>query len=357
VLCRLALLLTLAMLLTGCKASVNATATAAPGASPTGTLTPAGDILRIKGATVRQVLIPATDLGPLYALTDSQLFAEVKGGWDPRASEALHRHYLVDPEDPERLFRGDHQPCGLDAKGQPIPLQVSDDGGRHWNTLLLGQNIRPIAFDPNDHDVLYGSNCGLVISTNGGSTWREINALPGYGVSDVAITGSRLLVIGSNPDGETMLRDVEISDPTDPVIGDVLLQAPGPGCIDVSKDRIIVGTAEGVSISSDGGATWANSRIGLEPVTTEGEADTSRIGGAKRSADFGIQSILIDHHNNHRIFAGTAHGLFVSQDDGVTWVRYSEIPAEANVTRIQIGLDDADLYVTTTQGAIMVPKP
>jgi hypothetical protein len=360
VLCRLALLLTftlLALLLTACQASVNATATAQPNANPTGTLTPAGDVLRIDGATVTQVLIPATDLGLLYALTDTQLFAQVKGDWELRSDDALHRHYLVDPEDPERLFRGDHPTCGLDANGPVTPLQVSTDGGKTWATLPLGENVRPLAFDANNHDVLYGSDCGLVISTDGGSTWRDVNALPGYGVADVAIANARLLVIGSNPSGGTMLRAVDISDPDDPVIGDILLQAPGPGCLDVAKGRIIVGTAQGVSISLDGGATWANSRVGLEPVTTEGNTDTSSIGGVKHSADFGIQAILIDRRDSRRIFAGTAHGLFVSQDDGVTWVRYSEIPAESNVTRIQLGLDDADLYVTTSEGAIMVPKP
>ncbi|HAX24177.1 MAG TPA: hypothetical protein DCX80_03965, partial [Chloroflexi bacterium] len=58
-----------------------------------------------------------------------------------------------------------------------------------------------------------------------------------------------------------------------------------------------------------------------------------------------------------RLYAGTAAGLIVSQDDGLTWVRYDGVSATAIVTEIQFGLANADLYVTTDPGVIMVPAP
>jgi hypothetical protein len=38
-------------------------------------------------------------------------------------------------------------------------------------------------------------------------------------------------------------------------------------------------------------------------------------------------------------------------------VRYTQVPIEARVTDIQFGLNDADLFVTTADGVIVVPSP
>ena len=54
----------------------------------------------------------------------------------------------------------------------------------------------------------------------------------------------------------------------------------------------------------------------------------------RADAPFSIELALrIDIANPHRIYAGTSEGLYLSQDDGATWVRYNEVPS----TFIQIG--------------------
>lgn len=340
----------------GCDLNADPSPTPA-GASPTTTQTPAGEVLVIDDQPVREVLIPDPQSGALYAVTDQQLYALDGDVWIPVAEATLGRHYIIDPTDADHLFRGDHLPCTLDSDEKQIPLEVSKDGGDTWRELTLGTNIRPLAFDPTDPEVLYGSNCALMVSTNSGNTWELVNALPGHTVTDVAIVRTRLLLLGATPTGESMLREVDITDPRNPEIGDILLRVPGPATMDVSADRIVVGGAETVHVSDDGGVTWYDSRIGLEQVTTASQIDPDRTDQAAQQAMRGIRAIQIDPRDKRRIYAGTSRGVFVSQDGGVTWVRYDEIPPDATVNDLEIGANDIDLYVTTDKGVIVVPVP
>lgn len=332
-----------------------------PAGSPTTTLTPSGDVLRIDGEIVRRVLIPDPNQAPLYALTDRRMYILESGVWRPTSTEADERSLLVDPTNTLRLFRGGHPLCGLTnaetVEAEPIQLEVSLDGGGSWRPLGQGQNVEPIAFDRSDPEVLYGSDCNLAISTTSGNTWKHIDPLPNYALTQLEINLDRLLLLGSTPAGGSQLIAVDITDPHEPEIGDVLLEVPGSASFHARGDRIVVGTADTMHLSVDGGLSWATSKVGLEAVTAPvASPQAERPDGATEADDVGILTVKIGRTEG-RLYAGTPHGLYISQDDGTTWVRYDEVSPSARVTEIQYGLDGADLYVTTDAGIVVVPAP
>jgi hypothetical protein len=347
------------LLLAGCSEideNVAATRTIVS-ASHSATYTPSGDLLQIDGETVLSVLIPDPAQGALYALTANNLFVLQQGRWVATRTKIDGRKVIVDPRNADRLLRGDRPSCGSGSSDAAIPLEVSEDGGRTWRELVHGRNIRPIEFDRNLPEVVYGTDCGLAISADGGRTWMRVQPMQGFDLASLAATGELLYVLGTSVEGISQVRSINVTAPLDPIISDPLLEIPGKATLDARGGRIVVGAVDAIYISDDAGVTWATSRIGLEGVTSEPTVQPARPPGAAHAVQFGISVIRIEPHNIHRIFAGTAHGLFVSLDDGVTWVRYTQVPIEARVTDIQFGLNDADLFVTTTDGVIVVPSP
>lgn len=326
--------------------------------SPTTTLTPSGDILRIDDEVVQHVLIPDPSQGPLYALTDQALYVHENGVWLRTRTANDGRAFLVDPTTPERLFRGNHPVCGLpDQKNAPIALEVSHDGGMNWRDLGQGDNILPLALDSADPAVLYGTDCALAISPTNGNTWMHLDPMPQHSLAALIVDDERLLLLGTRLDGSGQLIDVDVANPREPEIGQVLLDEPGLACLDAHGSRIAVGGNDTVHISDDSGLSWVSSRIGLEAVTASGSPEPGHPSGAAPAEDVGILTVKLGLGDSHRIYVGTPHGLFISQDDGNSWDRYDVVPTTAHVTEIQLGLDGADLYVTTDDGVMVVPAP
>lgn len=349
-------LLLLAILVSGCSSLNVDDGTPEPGGSPTTTQTPAREIIVIDGEPIVQLFIPDQGQGPVYALTASALYRRQSGRWERTRAENDGRELLVDPADPERLFRGNHPACETDGSAPQIPFEVSHDGGMSWRVQPQGRNIRPLAIDPSIPDIIYGSSCYLAISTTSGNTWMRLALMEDFPVADIAIAGDRLLVLGTSRDGVSRLRTVDITDPAKPIEGDMLLEIPGQATLDARGDRIVVGGVQSVHVSDDGGATWSSSRLGLEAVTSRVAPVPGRAPGAEID-EVGVHTIRIGIGDKQRLYAGTSHGLYISQDGGATWVRYDEIALDANVTDIQFALDGADIYVTTDAGVLVVPNP
>jgi hypothetical protein len=306
---------------------------------------------------VRAVYIPDPAQGPAYVLTDELLFVRDGGLWKATGARADGRSLLVDPARPERIYRGGHPPCDEPASSPGIPFEISEDGGLTWRAVPSGQNIRPLAIDPSLPDTLYGSDCALAFSFDGGLTWSRLHLLEGYDITDLAFVGNRLLALGVSSQGRSRLREIDLSDPANPRPGDVLLELGGVACLDADKTRMVVGGRQGVYVSDDGGVSWTSSRQGLEEVTRGDDELPAQLANGKLTDEWGVFSIEIAPHPKHRILAGSAHGLYISQDDGATWVRYSEVGPAEPISAIQFGLDGADLYVTTSRGVVVVPNP
>lgn len=344
------------LLMAGCSSLNVEDDTQGATGSPTTTMTPAREIIIIDEKPVIQIFIPDEAQGPTYALTASRLYRSVGGGWEPTRTRNDSRVLLVDPADPERIFRGNHPPCFGEGVTPDIPLEVSHDGGLSWRVQPQGRNIRPMAIDASIPTILYGSSCYLAISTTSGNTWMRLALMEDFPLVDFVITGEQLLILGSSRDGVSRLRTIDITDPAKPLEGELLLEIPGPATLDALGERIVVGGVQAVHVSDDGGATWSSSRFGLEAVTSSVAPAPAR-GTDINTESLGVHAIRIGITDKQRLYAGTSHGLYISQDGGATWVRYDEVSLDAVITGIQFTLSGADIFVTTDKGVLSVPNP
>jgi hypothetical protein len=350
------LLLLFVLLVGGCNSLNVDDSTPGASGSPTTTQTPAREIIAIDGEPIVHIFLPDPSQGPTYALTASALYRRQSGRWERTRTENDGRALLIDPADAERIYRGNHPACTVDGTTPEIPFEVSHDGGMSWRIQPQGRNIRPLAIDPSIPEIVYGSSCYLAISTTSGNTWMRLAVMEDFPLTDIAFAGERLLVLGTSRDGVSRLRTVDVTDPAKPLLGDLLLEVPGPATLDAHDDRIVVGGVQSVHVSDDGGATWSSSRFGLEAVTSSSVPVPGRAASADLD-EIGVHVVRIGITDKQRLYAGTSHGLYISQDGGATWVRYDEVALDAVVTDIQFALDGADLFVTTDAGVLSVPNP
>ncbi len=212
--------------------------------------------------------------------------------------------FLFDPKDPNRVY------AGTGEYGQGSGLYRSDDGGVTWQLAVAGLPDEPVmALALNaDSSVLYANLAvdeTIYASTDGAQTWHAVGT-----DSEVCCNVPRQLWVA--PDDPQRLY---------------LLQPAADS---------------NLSISTDGGATWArvaDPREELQP-----------------------QSMAIDPDDPSRLYLGTlAHGVYVSTDRGETWepantgmVDYAitalaTSPTEAGV--VYAGSGEGELFVTRDAGA------
>lgn len=353
------ILFCLILMLGGCTTEIaRQTATIEAGAPTPTPIIPSGNLLTVNDEIVRRMLVPNPVQGAIYALTTEQLYFWRNREWVETGTPYSTSTLMVDPYVINRLFRGDHPGCGSTELTEPTPFEVSEDNGQTWEARSNVMNIRPLAIDPVFQNVVYGTNCSLIMSTDLGTTWRYLQALVNYEVIDLVVVGERLLVVGISTQGKSQVRELRLTTPQEPVISDVIIQTEGVASLDADIDRLVIGALDGVHISMDGGKNWTTSRIGLESVTIDPEDRSTPAPGIRRpNPRFGIRTILIDPFNPQRLFAGTVRGLYISQDNGGTWAIYRAVDEGIPVQDIQIMNEGADLLVTTEHGVVSVPNP
>jgi hypothetical protein len=173
---------------------------------------------------------------------------------------------------------------GVDAYDR---IYRSSDKGATWT--LAKDNVKVNTFAVSGSTVFAGSDSGLYLSLNSGSSWTAAG-LHDTGITALAVNGSTLFA----------------------------------------------GTRFGVSRSSDNGATWTEVNGSLSGVTTlavNGSAlfagyKNSYAGGIFRSSDGGASWAAVDSGaqtvnafavNGSVLFAGTYQGILRSLDNGVSW--------------------------------------
>nr|MDQ3045350.1 hypothetical protein [Chloroflexota bacterium] len=255
--------------------AVQSQSTSTPGsASPVADLAVAAP-LEIDGETVTAIVPAAPGARLIYATAGGEFYRSDSGGqqWELAGEAPPAGQIAAAADDAPLLLAGDRPPCGRGGPGEP--LSRSEDGGVTWNTVEGVEGLRPLAVW-GEVEVAIGASCaGLHISTDGGLTWQPLDLLePGFDVTAFAVvpdetsSGSHQALIAHTSEGGTSrLRLLDVTDPAQPVVGDVLREFWGLGALAGRGDIYLLGAADGVWISIDAGQEWTQRRVGLEEVT------------------------------------------------------------------------------------------
>ena len=253
------------------------------------------------------------------------------------------RGITIDPRDSNVIYAAAEISSWAWAKGEQMGREFdktkgvvykSMNGGDSWMPVWRGDNLaRYIWIDPRDSNTLYVSTgifdreaansdqatntpggVGVLKSTDGGETWKEIN----NGITNLYV-GSLfmnpedpdILLAGSGNnaylDGGGVFLTTDGGERWEKVLGD------GVQAVEfaVSDPRIAyAGNPAFIYRSEDGGRTWG---------ATRSEEDLGW-GAPGVEAGFPID-FQVDPHDPDRIFANNyGGGNFLSEDGGVTWV-------------------------------------
>ncbi|MBN1684452.1 MAG: exo-alpha-sialidase [Gammaproteobacteria bacterium] len=154
------------------------------------------------------------------------------------------------------------------------------------------------------------TNNGVSISSNNGATWTNPAALAGKVIWGIFASGNNVYAATYN-NGLYISRDGGTSwlehytNPTTPNFGSTIVSS-----VYAVGNNIYAATANGLSISTDNGASWTNY------TTTNGLGSNL------------ISDVFVDSENN--IFAATVGGgLNKSDNGGTTWTKYNPATSKA----------------------------
>ncbi len=191
-------------------------------------------------------------------------------------------------------------------------LLRSDDAGATWTVpaALAGRCVTALAFSPQyprRRTIAAATDVGIALSHDGGLTWQPTDAPPAEVLS---------LICAADGDGEALLaglhrRGVVRSDSdgarwtpaNDGLRANLVVGlALSPALAD-DQTLFTAGLQDGISVSRDGGRTWAVS-----------------VGWPVEAAALGL-AISPAFARDRTVYAATAAGVLVSRDAGMGWQR------------------------------------
>jgi photosystem II stability/assembly factor-like uncharacterized protein len=240
-----------------------------------------------------------------------------------------------------------------------------NEGGRPGEAPFVGGDLHSLVVDPNGTDRLYvGGHDGVAVSTDGGTSWRQVESLSGADAMAWGFEGDRVLV-GGHPGlfvSEDGGRTFEMRNEGLPATDTHALGA-GEGVIYAASP------AAGVFASTDGGKSWQlrtgevghafMGRILVDPQDPDHVIAPDMEVGAAESTDGGrtwralggvggAMWVTWDPgHTDHLIVSGMGEAA-ESTDGGATW-RPVDVPEGASVIEMD-PMEPATLYAGALDG-------
>jgi hypothetical protein len=282
-----------------------------------------GAQILVNGEPLAGMVAVGVDGATLFGVQGDELLRSNDGGvsWAAVGS-AQPGTLLASANDAELLYSGDRAGCGRGFS--EIPYSNSTDGGATWQVVEQNQGIEPLhAYSAVGQAVVFGTDCGLKISVDGGATWTPVADLAGEDIfalaTDPEVAPPRVLVVGVTEGGTGRLFMLETANIAAPALVGALTQFWANAVVDWSNGRIVLATAHNLGVSDDGGATWNWTRLGLEDVTYSVDPLIEGIPTEEQSGGYGFTTVVIDPADRNRIWLGSNQGGFRSFDGGVSW--------------------------------------
>lgn len=304
----------------------------------------------------------------LYSCNESGMFFSFDGGDNWSMFKLIEGQELIyswsaatDPTDPSRLYYATGEPAWAwpENKGLYVMDTSSLDPNQEVQFNVYGEQLPSTTgigiweVYPFGLSTIYiaTQDRGVLKSTDSGLSWQELgSALTGLSVTSIAFDeNSEPLFAGvRESDGsidfapalsteagalykwaaetQEWLRVAE-TDITAPVF-DVLVSPNSPNIV-------YAGTADGLFVSTDSGASWTKQTFGLKDA-------------------FPVSDIEIDPNDSQRMFASSwIHGVYASADGGDHWYQYNNGLTHKSVDKILIDQSKPEkLYAATLGGSI-----
>jgi hypothetical protein len=315
---------------------------------------PADALLLPKGWASRVIGRPESET--LYAVVGNLLYRSDDAGVRWWVSGTARPEPMVMSGDPDRLYAGSGYPCY--QGGPAVPMWRSPDGGATWQQVPAGQNLKPLALHANQ-DWIYAAGCnGPYLSKDGASSFTH-QPDPLFGLYDVHFIqpvgsdwatvwiggiseGGGGSVLVSRDSGASWVRSTPI--PLDTGwLGDLALDRFQAG-------RVYEAAYNGFFYTEDDGATWQENSQGLDDVTG-GDSSSGLFAIAQDPAGTYDATTLVDH----RLYLGTAQGLYVDNPGSEQWAKITGEPFDTMEVSALLIVDGAPdrIYVTTPYGVFV----
>jgi fibronectin type 3 domain-containing protein len=252
-------------------------------------------------------------------------------------------------------------------------IYVSADGASTWTSassgLIATDSYVALASDPAGSGKMYAASAShLFASADNGATWLSSTFTPGAPLTAIAIDPNSATTLFAATDGAGVYRSVD-SGANWSVLGFAGQSVQGGLLVDPANSRHVwLGTAAGVQVSSDAGATWtaAGALSQVRSLALSGGTlfASSNGAGVYRSVDAGnswtamagspamTSGVVAMAASGSQLLAAAygGAGVFASADTGSTWTASIGLSAADTTALAMSPSNPAVLYAVAGYG-------